>query len=86
MDSNAKLEARVWAFTIICLVLVLVISATGMVYAVAFEEQIMEIAPIDERFLDIIEKVMFMIIGVIGGLSGRTFSRSNKDDSDSSTS
>lgn len=86
MFDGAKLEARVWAFTIVSLVFVLVVSATGMVYAVAFEEQIMEIAPIDARFLDIIEKVMFMIIGVVGGLAGRSFSGGAKNDSDSSSS
>ena len=84
MDANAKLEARVWAFTIVSLVFILVVSAVGMVFAVAFEEQVMQIAPIDERFLDIIEKVMFMIIGVIGGLAGRSFS-GGKDDSNSGT-
>ena len=84
MDANAKLEARVWAFTIVSLVFILVVSAVGMVFAVAFEEQVMQIAPIDERFLDIIEKVMFMIIGVIGGLAGRSF-HGGKDDSNSGT-
>ena len=83
---SRKLEARVWAFTIVSLVIILMVSAVGMVYSVAFEEQIMQIAPIDERFLDIIEKVMFMIIGVIGGLAGRSFGEEKKDDSDSSAS
>lgn len=83
--TGAKLEAKVWAFTIISLVFVLLVSAVGMVYSVAFEEQAMAIAPIDERFLDIIEKVMFMIIGVIGGLAGRSFSAEKKDDSSTGT-
>jgi H+/Cl- antiporter ClcA len=82
---SRKLEARVWAFTIVSLVIILMVSAVGMVYSVAFEEQIMQIAPIDERFLDIIEKVMFMIIGVIGGLAGRSFGEEKKDDSTTGT-
>jgi hypothetical protein len=40
-------------------------------WAVAYEEQSMELAPIDGIFLEILKAVAYMSIGTLGGIAGR---------------
>ncbi len=43
----------------------------GILWAVAFEEQSMNLAPIDAIFLEILKAVAYMSIGTLGGIAGR---------------
>jgi hypothetical protein len=51
---------------------VFAISALGILYAVTFVEQDMTaIAPIDQVYLKILNDIMLLCVGVIGGIAGR---------------
>ena len=65
------IEVRVWAFIVVCIMSMLFIIAVGILWAVAFEEQGMELAPIDAIFLEILKAVAYMSIGTLGGIAGR---------------
>jgi hypothetical protein len=45
--------------------------AMGVLYAVSFEKQDAELAPIDAVFLEILKAIAFMGVGTLGGISGR---------------
>jgi hypothetical protein len=49
----------------------LFIIAIGVMWAVAYEDQGMELAPIDGIFLEILKAVAYMSIGTLGGIAGR---------------
>lgn len=66
-----EIEVRVWAFIVICIMLMLTSIALGILWAVTFEEQSMELAPIDAIFLEILKAVAYMSIGTLGGIAGR---------------
>lgn len=66
-----EIEVRVWAFIVICIMVMLTAIALGILWAVTFEEQSMELAPIDAIFLEILKAVAYMSIGTLGGIAGR---------------
>lgn len=66
-----EVEVRVWAFIVICIMLMLTSITLGILWAVTFEEQSMELAPIDAIFLEILKAVAYMSIGTLGGIAGR---------------
>ncbi len=65
------IEIRIWAFIVVIISTMLFIIALGVLWAVAFEEQAMELAPIDGIFLEILKAVAYMSIGTLGGIAGR---------------
>ena len=65
------IEIRIWAFIVVIISTMLFIIALGVLWAVAFEEQSMELAPIDGIFLEILKAVAYMSIGTLGGIAGR---------------
>lgn len=69
--TTEEVEVRVWAGVVLSLVVILVFSTFGILYAVTFVEQTMEIAKIDEVYLGILKDVMLLCIGAIGGIAGR---------------
>jgi uncharacterized RDD family membrane protein YckC len=66
-----EIEVRVWAFIVVCIMVMLVGISLGILWAVAFEEQSMNLAPIDAIFLEILKAVAYMSIGTLGGIAGR---------------
>jgi hypothetical protein len=66
-----EIEVRVWAFVVKSVTLLVLGIAFGVLYAIAFEEQAQELAPIDAVFLEILKAVAFMGVGTLGGISGR---------------
>lgn len=66
-----EIEVRVWAFIVVCIMGMLTAIALGILWAVTFEEQSMELAPIDAIFLEILKAVAYMSIGTLGGIAGR---------------
>ena len=66
-----EVEVRVWAFIVISIMVMLTTITIGILWAVTFEEQSMELAPIDSIFLEILKAVAYMSIGTLGGIAGR---------------
>ena len=66
-----EIEVRVWGFIVICIMGMLTAITLGILWAVTFEEQSMELAPIDAIFLEILKAVAYMSIGTLGGIAGR---------------
>ena len=66
-----EVEVRVWGFIVICIMIMLTTITLGILWAVTFEEQSMELAPIDAIFLEILKAVAYMSIGTLGGIAGR---------------
>jgi len=69
--TSEEIEIRIWAFIVVILSAMLFIIAIGVLWAVAFEVQGMELAPIDGIFLEILKAVAYMSIGTLGGIAGR---------------
>jgi hypothetical protein len=69
--TSEEIEIRIWAFIVVILSTMLFIIAIGVMWAVAYEEQNMELAPIDGIFLEILKAVAYMSIGTLGGIAGR---------------
>jgi len=89
--TTEEIEVRVWAWIVMILAFILVISVCAILGAVIFIEQDMErIAPIDTAFLAIMKDIMLLCIGAVGGIVGRKGAYAaanlmNKKDSDDST-
>jgi hypothetical protein len=49
-------------------------------WAVAYEDQGMELAPIDGIFLEILKAVAYMSIGTLGGIAGRKIGKAEKEE------
>ena len=75
-----EIEVRVWAFIVICIMIMLVSISLGILWAVTFEEQSMELAPIDAIFLEILKAVAYMSIGTLGGIAGRKVAKQVAED------
>lgn len=75
-----EIEVRVWAFIVICIMIMLVSISLGILWAVTFEDQSMELAPIDAIFLEILKAVAYMSIGTLGGIAGRKVAKQVAED------
>jgi hypothetical protein len=70
--TTEEIEVRVWAWIVMTLAFILVLSVIAILGAVIFVEQDMDrIAPIDTAFLAIMKDIMLLCIGAIGGIVGR---------------
>lgn len=70
--STEQIEIRVWAVVVLTLAAILFISVIAILGSVMFVDQDMnQIAPVDEAFLAIIKDIMMLCIGAVGGLVGR---------------
>jgi len=70
--TTEEIEVRVWAFIVIVLAGILLLSVIAILGAVIFVDQDMErIAPIDQAFLGIMKDIMLLCIGAVGGIVGR---------------
>ena len=68
------IEARVWAFVIVCLMLILLGSVAMFLYALTYVTQPMngQMAAIDKVYTQQISTIMVFITGVLGGVAGRS--------------
>jgi hypothetical protein len=68
-----EIEARIRAFVIVALTLILLGSAAMFLYSVSFVEQPMAgMAPIDKVYTSQLNTIMVFITGVLGGVAGNT--------------
>lgn len=77
--TSEEIEIRIWAFIVVILSTMLFIIALGVLWAVAFEEQAQELAPIDGIFLEILKAVAYMSIGTLGGIAGRKIGKAEAE-------
>lgn len=66
-----EVEVQVWAFVVRSITIMVMVIAFGVLYAIAFETQSEDLAPIDAIFLEILKAIAFMGVGTLGGISGR---------------
>lgn len=78
--TSEEIEIRIWAFIVVILSTMLFVIALGVLWAVAYEEQNMELAPIDGIFLEILKAVAYMSIGTLGGIAGRKIGKTEKEE------
>lgn len=78
--TSEEIEIRIWAFIVVILSTMLFVIALGVLWAVAFEEQKMDLAPIDGIFLEILKAVAYMSIGTLGGIAGRKIGKAEKEE------
>ena len=70
--SPEEIEARVWAFVIVVIALILIGSCFSFIYSVTFVTQPMVgMAPIDKVYTKMLNDIMLLCVGVIGGIAGR---------------
>ena len=71
--SPEEIEARVWAFVIVSLVVILLGPMAMFLYSVSFVTQPMSgLAPIDKVYTQQISTIMVFVSGVLGGVAGRS--------------
>ena len=70
--SPEDIEARVWAFVIVVIALILIGSCFSFIYSVTFVTQPMVgMAPIDKVYTKMLNDIMLLCTGVLGGVAGR---------------
>lgn len=78
--TSEEIEIRIWAFIVVILSTMLFVIALGVLWAVAFEEQGQDLAPIDGIFLEILKAVAYMSIGTLGGIAGRKIGKEKDEE------
>jgi hypothetical protein len=70
--SPEEIEARVWAWVIFVISVILLGSCFSFIYSVTFVTQPMSsMAPIDKVYTKMINDIMLLCTGVLGGVAGR---------------
>ena len=71
--SPEEIEARVWAWVIFVISIILLGSCFSFIYSVTFVTQPMiGMAPIDKVYTKMINDIMLLCTGVLGGVAGRS--------------
>lgn len=65
-----EIQTMVWAAVVIGVLSLLVISTLGIILSVLFvDHDLNYMAPIDQKFLEILKEIMLVAIGVISGVA-----------------
>jgi hypothetical protein len=65
-----EIQTMVWATVVIGVLSLLVISTVGIILSVLFvDHDLTQMAPIDQKFLEILKEIMLVAIGVISGVA-----------------
>jgi hypothetical protein len=65
-----EIQTMVWATVVIGVLSLLVISTIGIILSVLFvDHDLNHMAPIDQKFLEILKEIMLVAIGVISGVA-----------------
>ena len=65
-----EIQTIVWAVVVIGVLSLLVISTIGIILSVLFvDHDLTQMAPIDQKFLEILKEIMLVAIGVISGVA-----------------
>ena len=65
-----EIQTMVWAIVVVGVLSLLVISTLGIILSVLFvDHDLTQMAPIDQKFLEILKEIMLVAIGVISGVA-----------------
>ena len=65
-----EIQTMVWAIVVVGVLSLLVISTIGIILSVLFvDHDLTQMAPIDQKFLEILKEIMLVAIGVISGVA-----------------
>lgn len=65
-----EIQTMVWAIVVIGVLSLLLISTVGIILSVLFvDHDLTQMAPIDQKFLEILKEIMLVAIGVISGVA-----------------
>ena len=70
--STEAIEVRIWAFVVIAVTLILTFIVISLLYSVTFVTQpIKSMAPIDQAYTKMLNDIVLLIVGGIGGVIGK---------------
>ena len=71
-DAAALLEVRIWAFVVVAVTIILFGIVVALLYSVTFVTQpIKSMAPIDQAYTKMLNDIVLLIVGGIGGVIGK---------------
>lgn len=70
--SADQIEVRIWAFVVVMITLILTGIVCALLYSVTFVTQpIKSMAPIDQAYTKMLNDIVLLIVGGIGGIVGK---------------
>jgi len=70
--SGDEIEVRIWAFVVVTVTLILGFIVIMLLYSVTFVTQpIKAMAPIDQAYTKMLNDIVLLIVGGIGGIMGK---------------
>jgi hypothetical protein len=70
--STEAFEVRIWGFVVIAVTLILMFIVGALLYSVTFVTQpIKSMAPIDQAYTKMLNDIVLLIVGGIGGVIGK---------------
>jgi hypothetical protein len=71
-DEATLLEVRIWAFVVVAVTIILFGIVASILYSVTFVTQpIKSMAPIDQAYTKMLNDIVLLIVGGIGGVIGK---------------
>ena len=71
-DAIALIEVRIWAFVVVAVTIILFGIVVALLYSVTFVTQpIKSMAPIDQAYTKMLNDIVLLIVGGIGGVIGK---------------
>ena len=70
--TTDEIEVRIWAFVVISVTLILTFIVISLLYSVTFVTQpIKSMAPIDQAYTKMLNDIVLLIVGGLGGVIGK---------------
>jgi hypothetical protein len=70
--SAEQIEVRIWGFVVVMITLILTFIVVALLYSVTFVTQpIKSMAPIDQAYTKMLNDIVLLIVGGIGGIVGK---------------
>lgn len=70
--SAEQIEVRIWGFVVVMITLILTFIVFALLYSVTFVTQpIKSMAPIDQAYTKMLNDIVLLIVGGIGGIVGK---------------
>ena len=70
--SAEEIEVRIWGFVVVMITIILFGSVIALLYSVTFVTQpIKSMAPIDQAYTKMLNDIVLLIVGGIGGIVGK---------------
>jgi hypothetical protein len=70
--TTEEIEVRIWGFVVVAVTLILMFIVGALLYSVTFVTQpIKSMAPIDQAYTKMLNDIVLLIVGGIGGVIGK---------------